>query len=102
MSNLYYTPIIAPTLDIDTLDPIYKIFVPCKTGEERSIDFTGVTWARYSDELVYVEPTDKARGIRKMMAVSYTHLDVYKRQVLWLGDVHDLSQRKDVSGYASA
>lgn len=25
-----------------------------------------------------------------------------RRLVLWLGDVHDLSQRKDVSGYASA
>lgn len=82
VSNLYYTPIIDPTLDIDTLDPIYKIFVPCKTGEERSIDFTGVTWARYSDELVYVEPTDKARGIRKMMAL----LDAPIEDVIVFGD----------------
>lgn len=35
VSNLYYAPIIDPALDIDTLDPIYKIFVPCKTGKER-------------------------------------------------------------------
>lgn len=82
VSNLYYAPIIDPTLDIDTLDPIYKIFVPCETGEERSIDFTGVTWARYSDELVYVEPTDKARGIRKMMAL----LDAPIEDVVVFGD----------------
>lgn len=67
LTHLYYVPIVDPTLDIDMLDPIYKIFVPCKTGDESAIDFTGVTWARYSDELVYVEPTDKSRGIRKMM-----------------------------------
>lgn len=67
VGNPYYEPIVIPSLDIDELDPIYKVFVPCKPGEERSIDFAGVTWARYSNELVYVEPTDKSKGIRKMM-----------------------------------
>ena len=82
IENPYYTPIIDPSLDIDTLDPIYKIFVCCKTGEESAIDFTGVTWARYSDELVYVEPTDKARGIRTMMAL----LDAPLEDVIVFGD----------------
>lgn len=67
LSTLYYTPQVIPSLDIDNVDPIYKIFVVCSRGQEERIDFTGVTWARYSDELVYVEPTDKARGIRKLM-----------------------------------
>lgn len=69
VQNPYFTPVIDPDLDIDTLDPIYKIFVCCPAGEEDAIDFTGVTWARYSDELIYVEPTDKARGIRTMMGL---------------------------------
>lgn len=67
VNHIYYEPKIVPNLDIDTLDPIYKIFIPCSRGAEIAIDFTGVTWARYSDELVYIEPTDKSRGIRKMM-----------------------------------
>lgn len=82
ISHLYYVPVVDPDLDIDDLDPIYKIFIPCKTGDEQGIDFSGVTWARYSDELVYVEPTDKARGIRKMMGI----LDAPIEDVIVFGD----------------
>lgn len=82
VTHLYYTPIVDPALDIDMVDPIYKIFVPCKKGEEQAIDFTGVTWARYSDELIYIEPTDKSRGIRKMMKL----LDAPIEDVIVFGD----------------
>ncbi|MEI3377383.1 MAG: HAD hydrolase family protein [Coriobacteriales bacterium] len=82
VKNLYYTPIVDPQLDIDRLDPIYKVFVPCKRGAEEAIDFTGVTWARYSDELVYVEPTHKSRGIRTMMGL----LDAPVKDVVVFGD----------------
>lgn len=82
VTHLYYTPVVDPALDIDTVDPIYKIFVPCKRGEEQAIDFTGVTWARYSDELIYIEPTDKSRGIRKMMKL----LDAPIEDVIVFGD----------------
>ena len=67
LSRLYYAPQIIDDLDIDTLDPIYKVFVSCPRERTGEIDFSGVTWARYSDELIYIEPTDKAHGIRKMM-----------------------------------
>ncbi len=67
LNAIYFKPQVVPDLDIDCIDPIYKVFIVCPRGEEKKIDFTGVTWARYSDELVYVEPTDKARGIRKLM-----------------------------------
>lgn len=82
LSHLYYTPQIVPDLDIDAIDPIYKIFIPCKPGEEKLIDLSGVTWARYSDEMIYVESTDKARGIRKMMRLMDAPLD----QVIVFGD----------------
>ena len=82
VTHLYYTPVVDLALDIDTLDPIYKIFVPCKKGDEQAIDFTGVTWARYSDELIYIEPTDKSRGIRKMMKL----LDAPIEDVIVFGD----------------
>ena len=41
---------------------------------------------REIDEMFLSLYTDKAKGIlteQRFMTVSYTHLDVYKRQVLW-------------------
>lgn len=82
LSHTYYAPQIVPDLDIDEIDPIYKIFIPCKPGEEAAIDLSNVTWARYSDEMIYIEPTDKARGIRKMMEILDAPLD----EVVVFGD----------------
>lgn len=82
LSHLYYAPRIVPDLDVDGIDPIYKVFIPCKPGEEQLIDLSGVTWARYTDEMIYVEPTDKARGIRKMMELLNAPLD----EVVAFGD----------------
>ena len=88
LSHLYYAPQIVPNLNIDVLDPIYKIFVPCPRERTDELDFTGVTWARYSDELVYIEPTDKARGIRKMMELLHASV----KDVVVFGDgTNDLS-----------
>ena len=79
---LYFRPQIIPSLSIDDIDPIYKVFIPCPRGKEGSIDFSGVTWARYSDELVYVEPTHKAYGIKKLMKI----LDAPLEDVIVFGD----------------
>lgn len=79
---LYYTPELVGNLDIDEVDPIFKVFVPCPRKRTSELDFTGVTWARYSDELVYIEPTDKARGIRAMMRL----LDAPLQDVVVFGD----------------
>lgn len=79
---VYYKPQVIPDLDIDLIDPIYKVFVVCQRGEEKKIDFSAVTWARYSDELVYIEPTDKARGIRALMQ----HIDAPVEDVIVFGD----------------
>ncbi len=75
LSQLYYVPSYIPDLDINTIDPIYKILVPCPREQTKELDFTGVTWARYSDELVYIEPTDKARGIRKIIQLAHASLE---------------------------
>ena len=56
-----------PDLGIDSLDPIYKIFIPCPFGQERGLDFHGVPWARYTKDSIFFEPTFKDVGIRKMM-----------------------------------
>lgn len=82
LSHTYYVPQIVPNLDIDAIDPIYKIFIPCKPGDEKLLDLSNVTYARYTDELLYIEPTDKARGIRKMMKMLNAPLD----EVVVFGD----------------
>lgn len=56
-----------PDLRIDDLTVVNKIFVPCTREEEATFDFKGVTHARYSEHMLYCEPTDKAVGIRKLM-----------------------------------
>ena len=43
--------------------------VGCSTGQEA-----------YSIAMTFVEAAEKAARMRKLQAVSYTHLDVYKRQ----------------------
>ena len=73
--NPYYSVAIDPGFDIDKLDFISKIFIACPTGEEKNIDFGGVTWARYDQAQVFCEPTDKARGIRKMMELLHAPLE---------------------------
>lgn len=63
----YARTVYVPDMDIESLEPIYKMFIPCKLGDEKNLDFMGVPWARYSLESIFFEPTFKAVGIRKMM-----------------------------------
>lgn len=63
----YMRNVLDPDLEIADLTCVYKIFVPCAPGEERSFDFGGITWARYSPSNIICEPTRKSVGIKKMM-----------------------------------
>ena len=69
----YYVPTkIDESLDVDSLECVYKAYVPCKQGKEQdelieSGILDGVPWARYNSDNIFIEPLDKARGIRRMM-----------------------------------
>lgn len=63
----YARTVYLPDMSIDSIDAIYKMFIPCELGEEDSLDFMDVPWARYSPQSVFFEPTFKDVGIRKMM-----------------------------------
>ena len=63
----YARTVYTPDLQIDELDTIYKIFIPCEIGAEAGLDFGEVTWARFSPHSIFFEPTFKDLGIRKMM-----------------------------------
>lgn len=62
-----------PTRTVPGLDPasfpfINKAYVACTEEELPSIEMLKVLpWARYNPEFVYVEPTDKKRGIYKVI-----------------------------------
>lgn len=56
--------------DLDPLDydQIYKLYIACSEEEQKHLEaIAGLPWARYHDSYFFVEPTDKAKGIYKMM-----------------------------------
>lgn len=73
---------VVPGLDIDALDCIYKLFVPCTERTEGDIDFAGVPHVRYDDTCMFIEPMDKSVGIKKMMDL----LDAPYEDVVVFGD----------------
>ena len=81
----YYVPTqVDPTLSIDGLDAIYKIYIPCKRADEAAFVASGVLdgvpWVRYNDDSVFVEPLSKAVGIKKMVDIiggSYSDVVVF-------------------------
>ena len=62
----YAPTVVQPSLDIDSLSTIYKMFVPLKPGHDDDVDFGEVTHVRYDEHCVFCEPTDKSIGIKKL------------------------------------
>ena len=55
-------------LDITSFPEIIKMYVGCRPGEEKDISALGrLPWVRYQPEYIFVEPTDKAVGVRRVM-----------------------------------
>ncbi len=77
-SNDGYAPtVVQPSLDIDSLSTIYKIFIPLKPGHDDDIDFCGVPHVRYDSDCMFCEPTDKSIGIKKLCdAIGAPYKDV--------------------------
>ena len=68
----YYVPTeYREGLTVDSLETIYKIYIPVKQEDQDAFIaegyLEGVPWARYNSDTVFVEPTSKAVGIRRMM-----------------------------------
>lgn len=69
----YYVPtIFQPDLAIDDLETVYKVYIPCKKGADQDeLIASGVLdnlpWARYNSDTIFIEPTEKALGIKRMM-----------------------------------
>lgn len=65
--NHYQKSTLVEDLDIESFPHIFKMFVACDPGVEKDIPaLHKLPWVRYEDAFIYVEPTDKAIGIRKI------------------------------------
>lgn len=74
---------VVPGLDPMQQENIFKAYVACSEPEEYSLKaLRRLPWCRYMPSYFFVEPTDKAAGIRKIMA--YYGADL--RDVIVFGD----------------
>lgn len=63
----YFITRIVPDLDVHAQKAVYKMFLACTREREQAIDFGGLPTVRFSARCMFIEPTDKARGIRRLM-----------------------------------
>lgn len=66
--DVYMETKVIPGLDPRGYDKLYKMYIACLPGEEQQLKYLpSLPWCRYHKEYIFVEPTDKAVGIRMMM-----------------------------------
>ena len=59
---------VVPGLDPRNYDKIYKVYIACLPGEEQQLErLRDLPWCRYHREYLFVEPTDKAVGIKLIL-----------------------------------
>jgi len=69
LNDGYFETVVTPGLNADTTLPIFKIFVPCPPEEMAKLEYFGLSSVKYSEQCTFIEPVDKAAGIRQMMEV---------------------------------
>ena len=84
---------VVPGLDPEKLEKIYKAYIVCPEPEEQKLDaLKKLPWCRYMPEYFFVEPLEKAKGIRRMM----DHLGAPYGDAIVFGDGdNDLSMFTD-------
>lgn len=89
----YMETVVVPGTSPKDYDGIYKVNVACYEPDEQKLEtLKDLPWARFHDDYFFVEPTDKARGIRRMM----DHLGAPYKDVIVFGDaMNDLSMFLD-------
>ena len=87
--DIYQETRVVPGLDPRDYPEIYKVNVACYEPDEQRLEKLGaLPWCRYQKEYIFVEPADKAYGIKKILA----HEGGDPADVIVFGDgVNDLS-----------
>lgn len=89
----YIKCIVVPGLDPEDQEIIYKAYVVCEEPVEYSLEaLKKLPWCRYMPEYFFVEPTDKAVGIRRMM--DYYHAD-YADAIVFGDGLNDMGMFTD-------
>ena len=92
-NDTYMRMKVVPGLDPRKCDEIYKAYVACTYPEEHSIEaLKKLPWCRFHDTYLFVEPADKAAGIRRVLE----HFGADCRDAVVFGDArNDLSMFTD-------
>lgn len=63
----YFETRIQPSIDPSVFSHIYKVFIACDLEQEQQIDLGELPSVRFSERVLFIEPTHKAEGIRRVM-----------------------------------
>ena len=87
--DFYLKNRIVPGLDPENYAEIYKMYVACPYPEEHTLtSLLALPWCRFHKEYFFVEPADKAFGIRKIL----DHFHASYEDAIVFGDaLNDLS-----------
>ncbi len=89
----YIKCIVVPGLDPMKQEKIYKAYVACREPVEHTLkSLDKLPWCRYMPTYFFIEPTDKAVGIRRMM--DRYHAD-YRDAIVFGDGENDLSMFTD-------
>ncbi len=91
--DVYMQTRIVEGLDPNNYENIYKAYIACYEPAEQSLEsLKSVQWGRFHKEYLFVEPSDKAFGIRKIME----HFGATDSDIVVFGDAaNDLSMFVD-------
>ena len=79
----YMDTTIVENMDIRDYDTIYKGFAYLNLEEEARLEgLKNVTYTRYSDHYIIIEPDDKSKGIKKLMKI----MDIKDEDIVVFGD----------------
>ena len=91
--DVYMQTRVVEGLDPNDYDEIYKAYIACYPPTEHTLEsLKNISWGRFHNEYIFVEPTDKAYGIRRIME----HFGADCSDVVVFGDAaNDLSMFVD-------
>ncbi len=96
----YMNTRIVPGLDPRNYDNIYKAYIACYEPDEQALEsLKKLPWCRFHKEYIFVEPADKAYGIKRVMQ----HFNADLKDAVVFGDaLNDLSMFTDDGWYKVA
>ncbi len=63
----YFSVSLDPSFDYRRMTQVYKVYIVCTPAQQADIDCGGLPTVRYNDKVLFIEPTSKQYGIRRML-----------------------------------